>query len=101
MSRKTEEAVIKKITERGDLGEKKYGVTLDRRDLTPKQWMQHFQEEMLDGAQYAERCIEAEDILEEAIDLIENMADSIYQDRSQEYDGVSDLLKKYKNRFNA
>jgi len=69
-SREIEKAVIKKITERGDLGEEKYGVTLDRKDLTPKQWAIHFQEEMLDGAQYGERVIQAEDLLEEAVAIM-------------------------------
>lgn len=35
-------------------GLKKYGVSLDRPDLTVEQWLDHLTEEMLDGAGYAQ-----------------------------------------------
>lgn len=43
------------LHERHEIGLKKYGVTLDRKDLTPEQWIQHAIEEMLDGAGYLMR----------------------------------------------
>jgi hypothetical protein len=48
-------AVIKKFTERSELGKKKYGVTLDRTDLQPLDWIQHAQEELMDGILYLEK----------------------------------------------
>ena len=36
-------------------GHIKYGVTLDRKDLTPAQWCRHLMEEQMDGALYALR----------------------------------------------
>jgi hypothetical protein len=51
------EGVIAKIRARATLGEKKYGVTMDRTDLTPLEWMEHFQQENMDASIYAEKWI--------------------------------------------
>jgi hypothetical protein len=48
-------SVIKKFQERSELGQKKYGVTLDRTDLKPLDWIQHAQEELMDGILYLEK----------------------------------------------
>lgn len=50
--------VIKKLRERANRGAKKYGVTMDRTDLTELQWLQHAQDELLDGAIYLEKLIQ-------------------------------------------
>lgn len=52
------QAVIKKLRERANRGGKKYGVTMDRTDLTELQWLQHAQDELLDGAVYLEKLIQ-------------------------------------------
>jgi len=49
------QAVIKKFLERSELGKKKYGVTLDRTDLGVADWIQHAQEELMDGILYLEK----------------------------------------------
>lgn len=49
------QAVVKSFLERSALGQKKYGVTLDRTDLKPLDWIQHAQEELMDGILYLER----------------------------------------------
>jgi len=49
------QAVIRKFQERSELGIKKYGVTLDRTDLKPLDWIQHAQEELMDGILYLEK----------------------------------------------
>lgn len=49
------QAVIRKFQERSELGIKKYGVTLDRTDLKPHDWIQHAQDELMDGILYLER----------------------------------------------
>jgi hypothetical protein len=49
------QAVIQKFQERSEVGQKKYGVTLDRTDLSPLDWIQHAQEELMDGILYLER----------------------------------------------
>jgi hypothetical protein len=49
------DAVIKKFLERSAVGQKKYGVTLDRTDLKALDWITHAQEELMDGILYLER----------------------------------------------
>jgi len=48
-------AVIEKFLQRSSVGIAKYGVTLDRTDLGPLDWIQHAQEELMDGILYLER----------------------------------------------
>ena len=49
------EKVIAQLRERKEKGLKKYGVTTDRKDLSQLQWLQHLQEELMDGAVYIEK----------------------------------------------
>ena len=53
-----EEKVIAEIRERARKGEAKYGTTMDRTDLSIKEWMQHLKEELLDGVIYTQKIIE-------------------------------------------
>ena len=48
-------SVIRSFQERSRAGQLKYGTTLDRTDLTPQQWAQHMQEELMDAILYLER----------------------------------------------
>ena len=48
-------SVIDKFLERGELGLKKYGTTLDRDDLQTLDWINHAQEELMDGILYLEK----------------------------------------------
>jgi hypothetical protein len=48
-------AVIKKFSDRSEVGIKKYGVTLDRTDLNTADWIQHTQEELMDAILYLEK----------------------------------------------
>jgi len=53
--------VCTKITQRANVGKKKYGTTMDRKDLTKLQWLKHAQEEAMDLAVYLEKLIEEEE----------------------------------------
>ena len=55
------EAVREKIKSRAEVGAKKYGCTMDREDLTELAWIKHAQLEMLDGAVYLEKLIQAKE----------------------------------------
>ena len=57
------ESVIKKYRERSELGITKYGVTLDRKDLTIEDWITHAQEEAMDLSLYLERIKQEIEIL--------------------------------------
>lgn len=46
--------LIEELQQRDAHGERKYGTTLDRTDLTVRDWIQHAKEEALDKAGYLE-----------------------------------------------
>lgn len=48
-------AVVAKFLQRSAIGVTKYGVTLDRTDLGASDWIQHAQEELMDGILYLEK----------------------------------------------
>ena len=47
--------VLKKFVERANFGQIKYGTNLDRTDLSTSDWIQHAQEELMDGILYLEK----------------------------------------------
>ena len=49
------DSIVKKFLERSELGQKKYGTTLDRTDLKTLDWINHAQEELMDGILYLEK----------------------------------------------
>ena len=53
--------VIIKIAKRSMAGKSKYGTTMERTDLTRKEWLIHAQEEAMDLAVYLERLIQEEE----------------------------------------
>jgi len=48
-------SVVKKFNQRSDVGQRKYGTTLAREDLTRLEWVNHLQEELMDAILYLER----------------------------------------------
>jgi hypothetical protein len=48
-------AVTDKFQQRSEIGIKKYGVTLERDDLTADEWAEHLQQELMDAVLYLER----------------------------------------------
>ena len=55
-----EEQVCFKILKRSEVGEKKYGTTMERKDLSKLDWLKHAQEEAMDLAVYLEKLINEE-----------------------------------------
>jgi len=53
-----EEKVKSIIDERAERGASKYGVTMERDDLTVREWIRHTQEELLDATIYLEKILE-------------------------------------------
>jgi len=49
------DGVIDKLIDRALVGKRKYGVTLERNDLSLSEWLTHLQEELMDAANYIER----------------------------------------------
>ena len=52
------EIVKERFTQRSEEGIRKYGTTLDRRDLDWLDWITHLQEELMDAVLYIERLKE-------------------------------------------
>ena len=52
---KNVEKVITQLRDREEEGLRKYGVNTERVDLTPLQWLQHLQEELMDASVYIEK----------------------------------------------
>jgi len=57
---KIEDEVCRKIQQRSEFGLNKYGLTLERKDLTKLEWLIHLQEELMDAAGYLEVLIQLE-----------------------------------------
>jgi len=53
-----EEDVCFKILKRSEIGKKKYGTTMERKDLSELDWLKHAQEEAMDLAVYLEKLIQ-------------------------------------------
>jgi hypothetical protein len=55
MKDKIVQSVIDKYQQRSEVGQKKYGVTLERNDLALSDWIKHLQEELMDATLYLEK----------------------------------------------
>ena len=72
---KIEDIVCSKIQIRAGVGKAKYGVTMERSDLSIVEWLTHLQEELMDALLYIEaarRCLtdEIEEVMINRMDII-------------------------------
>ena len=51
------ESVVKQFKDRSNVGIAKYGVTLDRDDLSLIEWLEHTKQEQMDSVLYLEKAI--------------------------------------------
>ena len=69
------------LDQRHAAGFQKYGVTVDRNDLTHAEWCQHLIEELLDGAAYTMRMLQRaeqeEQQMQKMRDTIEDLRNEI------------------------
>ena len=53
------DSIVRSVTEqfktRSEFGEKKYGVNMDRDDLSFKEWVTHMKEDLMDAILYLEK----------------------------------------------
>jgi len=89
----TEDAVVTMIRDRGKVGRRKYFTSMDRKDLHPDEWVSHFQEELADGLQYAERMKGATKLLHEARDIMLTLKDE------RGWEVAEDWLNRYDEQF--
>lgn len=72
------ESVVNKFQSRSEVGIKKYGVTLDREDLSTIEWIDHLQCELMDAILYAEKI--------KQLIVKEEQVVTHYRDGTVEYD---------------
>ena len=60
-----EDSVCVKIKQRAEVGEAKYGTTMEREDFTELDWLVYAQEEALDFVVYLERLIQDKRLADE------------------------------------
>lgn len=74
-------SIVKDLLSREEVGLKKYGTTVDRTDLTPRDWLQHNYEELLDAAVYNRalhhRLVAEEKSLEALIRNLHNLSNNL------------------------
>lgn len=49
------DSILNKFVDRAEMGFVKYNNTLDRKDLTKLEWIEHAQDELMDGILYLQR----------------------------------------------
>lgn len=49
------DSIVDKFIDRASMGKEKYGTDLDRQDLNILEWIEHAQQEMMDGILYLEK----------------------------------------------
>jgi len=49
------QSILEKFVDRAEMGFNKYNNTLDRNDLSKLEWINHAQEELMDGILYLEK----------------------------------------------
>jgi len=64
--------VTDKFKDRSKVGKDKYGVDLDREDLSAKEWANHLQEELMDGTLYVQKLIKIFDLIDAMLDVYED-----------------------------
>ena len=70
---KVEDEVCEEIQERAKVGLNKYGVTMERDDLTHDEWLEHLQHELMDAIVYLQRLRTREQTLEAKLrELVES-----------------------------
>ena len=70
-------SVIDKFISRSVFGKQKYGTDLDRTDLTVVDWIQHAQEEQMDGILYLEKLKKEILVIEEKLTNLKKMEEAV------------------------
>ena len=97
--------VIKKFEQRADVGLKKYGVNLEREDLTTLDWINEAQQEAMDFCLYLERLRVDIEKQQECVEMFSNdevfklICDLNYDIKIDEAVNIEDWFEKYKKQL--
>lgn len=98
----TTERLVDQLRARHWHGLRKYGVTLDRIDLTLSRWVQHHREELLDALGYLQRIEdETEAVGSNLNELVERRAAALAQDRIDDLAGQVEKLTRHVGRLES
>mgnify|MGYP004456075759 FL=1 len=87
---KIEDEVCELIQARAEVGKAKYGVTMEREDLTHDEWLEHLQNELMDAVVYLQRLRTREQTLEMKLrELIQRSSLNVATDLEALLDEVS------------
>jgi hypothetical protein len=96
-----EDQVCAKLQERAGFGLQKYGVTLERTDLTTLDWLVHAQEEAMDLANYLQVLINREKvrtipvILDEETKLYLDLQAQLLDEESKKQEEIPLITERY------
>ena len=95
MSR-VEDEVCKMIQQRAKVGLNKYGVTMEREDLTHDEWLEHLQHELMDAIVYIQRLRTREESIMQKLQRLINEPEPVsdFNKTEQCYDTLSDYRKQ-------
>lgn len=83
------ESIVNQYQQRAEFGAKKYGVTMDRDDLTIQDWIEHAKQEAMDFTLYLEKLSNEighkENIIENLIKVIKSQEEEISELKKEEY----------------
>lgn len=96
---RVEDAVAVKIQKRADAGLAKYGVTMERTDLSRLDWLIHAQEEAMDLAVYLERLIQDDVEEQQGIKVVDVVV--VRQDKGCAKKGDLGVVSKINHDFDG
>lgn len=86
------ESVRQQFLERSNVGIKKYGVTLDRTDLSLLDWLEHAKQEQMDSVLYLEKIIQE---LKKSKSILKDFPQSQNQTITHPYFEIKGQTKTY------
>ena len=83
------ESIINQYQTRAEFGHKKYGVTMDRNDLSIQDWITHAKQEAMDFTLYLEKLSKEielkERVIENLLKVIKSQEEEIAELKKEEY----------------
>tara|TARA_R100000781_G_scaffold108798_1_gene73501 strand:+ start:185 stop:820 length:636 start_codon:yes stop_codon:yes gene_type:complete len=93
MSR-VEDEVCEMIQQRAKIGLNKYGVTMEREDLTHDEWLEHLQHELMDAIVYIQRLRTREESIVQKLQRLINEPEQVDKDDAEQVDTLSAHRKR-------
>ena len=99
MSR-VEDEVCEMIQQRAKVGLNKYGVTMEREDLTHDEWLEHLQHELMDAIVYIQRLRTREESIIQKLQRLINEPEPVSDfDKTEQYYRSFDTLADYRKQM--